>query len=230
MRPVRIFGGYCPRVRRWPMLKWFTRKRTIWLSGASVVVALLVWAFATIPAHDVHSPGATALTVKVYLSDQDLMMSDTPPAVASESLDEIRCSVFAHTRVGPASNSGRPCDPAAVRSTIFASAVQAANTLYLAWTGCVEWHGAGAYIRWQGFNFEYMPSSRTVIVHCYISKPHFWIPEQLFGLAAFRPPSLIAIPTSSIASGSLTIDEDDRIEHLLGDQSDEYRLTSAVVG
>lgn len=218
------------------MLKWFTPKRSIRVG--LVLLPWAVFAFVLAPGspHAIHSAGAVALDVKTYQVAHPTNSSAartttymTQEAIAGQSLDQVRCALWAQSPPRYGRTTGQTCDLSAVRSTIFPTVVQAPDTIYLAWIGCIDWSGHGPITPWEGFNLEYMPASRTVILHCYIGRPWFWIPERLFGEAGLPPPTLFAIGTASIGAGTLNFDEDDRVEHWLGDQSTVFRLTSAVV-
>lgn len=49
------------------------------------------------------------------------------------------------------------------------------------------------------------------------------------GVEAAPPAALLVVPTSGIPAGNLNVIEDDRVEHLLGDDSTESELGTATI-
>jgi hypothetical protein len=206
------------------MRKWFTRKRVIWLSITAVLAFLLVDGFGSRPAHEVHTPGATALNAVAVRTDIPYYYKTVP---ASQSISGLRCQVWSGLRAnGPEAN--RPCT-AELSITYLPSVTQDPNTLYLLWTGCIDWSGAGAIIKWQGYNLEYVPSERKLVLHCYVAEPWITMHETMFGSAAISVETLLIVPTGSMGSGTIQIAEDDRLEHLVGDQSTEATFATATI-
>jgi hypothetical protein len=204
------------------MKSFLWRPRSLWALVPLAVVMLGASLFIAPPPHPVHSSGATELQVTLFTSQPP-----NPPlyarVTASESLDVMECGLWRR-------GSSLPCDPADPSWRIFPTAAQKPHTLYLLWYGCLDWSGAGPIIPWQGFNFEYLPGSRTVVAHCYKAAPYLYLPDRLYGVAAIPPYQLYAMPDDSFGSGTVTIQEDDRLEHLVGDQSlSQFRLASASV-
>ena len=193
------------------------RKQLIGLGIALVIVLLLVVAFVAPSGHEVHSPGGTSVTAAAYPSTDQLAWEPSGP---SQSLGDMKCRDFAGGR--------SPCTREQIASA-FPQLAQSDHTLYYVWSGCIDWSGAGAVIPWEGHNIEYFESSRTLLVHCYIGTAYVYRPETFFGVAGEFAGTLLAIPTSGIGSGSLQIREDDRLEHLVGDQSTEYDLATATI-
>jgi hypothetical protein len=196
-----------------------TRKRAIWLSLAAIVAFLLVDGFVARPAHEVSTSGATPLKAAAVTTD---ITDYSYPAPVSQSISDLRCQLwvdrFANT----------PCPPD-VSSQYLASIAQTANTLYVIWVGCVDWSGSGDVINWQGYNLEFLPSERKLIIHCYVAEPWITFHERLFGSVAQIPATLLLVPTDSMGPGPIQIIEDDRQEHLVGDQSSESPLGSATI-
>jgi hypothetical protein len=207
------------------MRKWLTRKRVIWLSIAAVVAFLLVDGFGTKPAHEVHTPGAAAPKAVAVRTDIPYYYKTVP---ASQSISDLRCQVWVGLHPNPALYPNPPCSTD-LSSTYFASVTQAPNTLYLIWIGCIDWHGSGAIIKWQGYNLEYVPSERKLVLHCYVAEPWITIHPTMFGSAAISSETLLVIPTGSMGPGSIQIVEDDRLEHLVGDQSTESTYATASI-
>jgi hypothetical protein len=196
------------------------RKQLFGLGVALIAILLMIEAWVAPPAHPVHSFGGSDIKASAYTEpiqqDADFYWKAGP---AVESLSSIRCSHF----------TGKPtCGPADIAFQ-FPGLQQAAHTLYYVWTGCVAWTGAGPVIPWAGYNIEYFASSRTLVLHCYIGTGVLYFPDRLFGSVAQQSGTLLAIPTAAMGSGALRIDEDDRMEHLVGDSSNEYELTTATI-
>ena len=201
------------------MGKWFTPKRVIWLSLAVIVAFLLVDGFVARPAHDVNTPGATPLKAATVTTD---ITYYSYPLPASQSISDLRCRLWTERF------ADTPC-PIDVSSKYLPSVAQAANTLYVLWFGCIDWSGAGAIINWQGYNLEFLPSERKLFLHCYVAEPWIAFHERLYGVAAQIPAVLLLVPTSSMGPGPIQIIEDDRQEHLVGDQSAESPLGTATI-
>jgi hypothetical protein len=200
------------------MQHWLTRKRIVWLGIGSLVVFLLVVGFVAMPAHDVHTPGATPLAAPLVRGDSPIYRAINP----SESISDIRCQVWQGV------HGATPC-PTDIARTYFPSITQTPNTLYLPWRGCISWSGSGAIINWQGFNLEFVSSGRRLLIHCYVAEPWIAHHETLMGVAAVPSVSLLVVPTGSMGPGAIQIIEDDRLEHLVGDQSTEFPLAAATI-
>jgi hypothetical protein len=183
------------------------------------VAFLLADAFVAAPAHDVRTTGAIPLAAALVKSDTPILFQEVQP---SESISDIRCQLW-HKLHDPLS-----C-PGDAASTYFPSITQIPSTLYIPWTGCISWSGSGAIISWQGFNLEYVLSGRRLVIHCYVAEPWITHHETLFGVAALASVSLLVVPTGAMGPGTLHIIEDDRLEHLLGDQSTESLLATATI-
>src|SRR6266581_5523605 len=63
----------------------------------------------------------------------------------------------------------------------------------------------------------------------YRAKPWLYTPEYVYGLVALPRYLLAAVSTSEMTAGAITIIEDDHLEHLVGDQTDEYQLATATI-
>lgn len=202
------------------------RKQLVLLGIALLFVLFLVEAAVAPPAHAVHSIGGVAVNAAAYAPREDPTEASSDAVIAwdagppTESLGDVKCHRFALGQP--------PCTPADI-SSHFPNLHQADHTLYYVWTGCVDWSGAGRVIPWAGSNIEYFPSSRTLVLHCFVGTGLIYFPEQLFGAPARRLGVLLAIPTSGIGAGRLDIREDDRLEHLVGDTSNEYLLATATI-
>jgi len=187
------------------------RRRAVLGAGAALVIFLLADAFVEPPAHDVHSPGGTPVHVSFFDAAQTLFWKPGPP---SESLSDMRC-VYVQASSPPT------CNGATVAGQ-FPQVAQTPRTLYLLWPRCFSF-GTG-----RGLNVEYLHSTRSLVIHCYTARPLLYATGPPGANAALTW-SLLSVPTESIGPGSLTIEEDDRIEHLIGDQSDEYLIEMATI-
>ena len=194
-----------------------TRGRVIAVTVVLVAIFLFAEAFvAPASAHEVRSPSATAVQADHYTSTHAVFWQPGPP---SESLANMSCTwIYA---------VGGPCTGAYVTSD-FPGLHQTDHTLYYVWTGCIDWHGSGPKIDYRGFNIEYFAASRTLVIHCYA--PTGWINFPL-GIMGIGPVTwvLLAIPTSDFGAGRLLIQEDDRLEHFVGETSTQFDLTTATI-
>jgi hypothetical protein len=145
-----------------------------------------------------------------------------PLVQASQAISDVRCRLWAKNRTAIS------C-PDDIAPIYFPSVTQAPNTLYIVWTGCISWHGAGAIINWQGYNLEYFSTNRTLVIHCYVAEPWITRHETMWGVAAAPSAHLLVVPTGSISPGMVQIVEDDRLEHLLGEHSTVFPLTTATI-
>jgi hypothetical protein len=186
----------------------------------AVIIAgaqLLVFAqlFVVPQAHDVHSPNAIPIRVQTALSQTDAYIT-----TASESLADIRCQIwhagrFTGQQVTP--NTG-PCpDDATLALAYWPQFAQSPKTLYMAWRRC-----------WV-FNVEYIDVNRTLIIHCYTAGTVIPPRAMLPGVVAMSFLDLLVVPTDAISPGSLGIIEDDRVEHFIGDYSNEFLLATATI-
>jgi hypothetical protein len=200
-------------VKNWPALL----RMSLLVFIGLVMVSLLADGFVPGPAHDVHTPGATPIAATLVSSEIRNVQTIQP----SQSIADIRCQLWHALRTTPCTDD--------IASAYFASVAQTHNTLYLIWTGCVRWHGAGAIINWQGYNLEYLPPDRKLVIHCYVAAPWMDRYGTLSGVVAIPSASLLVVPTGPMSPGLLQIIEDDRLEHLVGDQSTEFQLAIATI-
>jgi hypothetical protein len=185
---------------------------------AAIPGLILVSAFFTPPPHDVHTPGGTPVQAQ-FVSDTSIVFS-TRPMHASQSLDAVRCELW---RIGPAPTSSCP-DSATLASRYFGGLKQTPKTLYVPWRGCI------AFGVLTGFNAEYLPGSRTLVLHCYTAEPLLSLPRRvMMGVAPQAPQSLLLVSSDSIPAGNLTIVVDYRVERLMGDESTEFPVAIATI-
>jgi hypothetical protein len=200
-----------PRVRKWVVV----------VSAAiAVIIAVaqllaLAQLFVSPQPHEVHTPNAIPIRVQTATSRIDAFIT-----FASESIADLRCEVWhsgGWTNSGYRPNTG-PCpDEATLALTYWPQLSQSPKTLYLAWTRCSV------------FNVEYIAFNRTLVIHCFTagdSVPTFFSPG---GVVAQRFLDLLLVPTDAMSPGSLSIIEDDRVEHFLGDSSTEVQLATATI-
>lgn len=195
-----------------------TRRRVIALSIAGSITLVVAGVLVPPQPHEVHTQGGEALTARSVDSTTTLYYNQT--IKPSQSLNEIRCGLW-HLR-NPTTS---PCpDSAELAGLYFTNLTQSQNTLYVPWQKC--WgipEGPG------GFDVEYQPNRQAVVIHCYVAKPWLWIEPRAMGVEAAPPAGLLLVPTGGIQNGSLSVVEDDRIEHLLGDDSSESQLGVATI-
>lgn len=185
-------------------------------AGAALLLFLGADAFISPTAHDVHSPGGIPAKVTFFESSQNAAWDWTRP---SQSLADMKCRV---------PNDRTMCD-ASVLATYFPNLTQTPQTLYLVWSHCSDSAGVGEVTLWDGYNFEYVPSTRELDIHCYRAKPWLYPHEYLYGVQGTGRWALVAVSTVGIGSGTITIVEDDHLEHLFGDQSSEYQIATATI-
>jgi hypothetical protein len=193
------------------------RRRIVWLAIGAAVVLVLAVAFVPPPAHDVHSLGAAAVRVAAFDSGATLQWVSGQP---SQSLADIKCLVRSL-------QIATSCDDTRL-SNYYPRLTQKPQTLYFVWPHC-SWIENGGAIESQGFNLEYFSSSRTLTIHCFAAKPWLFVNQSGSGAAPSPLFTLLAVPTVSIGAGSIAIREDDRLEHLIGDQSTEFQVATANI-
>lgn len=209
------------------MPRWLTRRvvaglsifGVVWLIVVSTMAGVAVAATYQPSPHEVHTPGSSALNAHVVASEKWVPLSaEIEP---SESLDMIRCQLW-KARPAPKSTCS---DGAALAAEYFPSVTQTPKTLYVPWAGCYYWtDGAG------GFNVEYQPSRRTLVIHCFSTAA--WITWGFHpgGVLAQRPQLILVVPTDSLQVGDISIVRDNRKEQFLRrDQSIEFELATTTI-
>ena len=202
---------------RQKLTQWAIRLTII---GVPVALVSLV-AFVAPPTHDVHSPNGVAVKVQVVDTDPNVFYI---PLAASQSLENVRCQLWHADTQNP--NRAGPCPAAAkLAETYCPQLTQSPATLYLGWPPCGSYSAHGVSI---GLNAEYVGANRTVIIHCYFARP--WLLNHgPSGVDAIEPMLLLLVPTNGIPPGTLSIVQDDRVEHLIGDDTYESPLGSATI-
>ena len=199
-----------PRIRKWVVVL----SAIIALIIAVAQLLVLAQLFVSPQPHEVHSPNAIPISVQTASSQTQAFTT-----TASESLADLRCQIwhagrFTGQQVTP--HTG-PCpDDAALALAYWPQFSQSPKTLYLAWSRC-----------WV-FNVEYIASNRTLVIHCFTAGTLI-PPVTLPGVVAQRFLDLLLVPTEAMSPGSLNIIEDDRVEHFIGDYSNEVVLATAVI-
>jgi hypothetical protein len=195
-----------------------TTRRIVTLTVVVVLAVLVTIPFYTPSAHQIHTPGATALSAQVVESRPPIYAYQT--IHASQSLDDLRCQLW-RSRQRP--QAACP-DSATLASSYFPALTQSPTTLYIPVMPCTS-RGGGS----DGFNVEFLPSSRTLVIHCYAAKPLISMEHGFPGVQAAPPLALLLVSTQSIPAGDIAVDVDVRVEHLLGDDSNEYRWITATI-
>jgi hypothetical protein len=211
-----------PSVRR----RWIARL-SVTIVVAAAVLFLLAEGCVAAPAHDVHSPGAISLNLQIAKTDLTRPAMYFGPIAPRESLDSIRCELWRSLH----SETPTCPDGAALATSFFPDLTQHTKTLYFVWQRCAGTSGVyGEYSVASGFNAEYRPSDRTLVIHCFSSASWISLGPMVHGTAAMPPPpSLAAVSTESFGPGTIRIIEDDRLEHLVGDQSTEFQVATATI-
>jgi hypothetical protein len=190
-------------------------KQTLkWIASLSTSAALaLVLAGACLaPAdHDVYSSGGVRVTVK--LADP----LDSPRFYGrirpSQSLLDVRCQVWQRTSIGSCP------DEATLARAYWPRLTQTAKTLYVGLPSSCD-----PYDYVADFNVEYLASGRTLIIHCHRAAPWIALPASGSGVAMTISTVLVQVSTDSIPVGKVRVVQDDRVEHLIGDQATESDL------
>lgn len=182
---------------------------TLLLLGALVV---LTW---TPAAHDIHTGGARPIT-NVRAADDRTTYADghlTP----TQSLGQLRCQAWRATRTGPCP------DATTLEQTFWPAVAQSPDTLYISLPPSCPGLAPG------GFNIEYFDSNRTLVIHCNVAAPWLNLTRQPPGVVALPPAVLVGVPTEAFGAGTLKVVEEDRVEHLLGDDITQTDLGTATI-
>jgi hypothetical protein len=194
-----------------------------WVVAFGVVGALLVIiavAFFPPPARDVHTPGSSPLDSRLVSSNPNAVYFNGHDTDPSEWLDTTRCGLW-HAR----HRLDLACpDSATLAAEYFPNLTQTPQTLYIPWLRC---HLDGALFA--GFNLEYQPIRRAIVIHCYTAQP--WIHGRHVETAARPQPELLmlVVSTKSLSQGEVYIVKDDRVEHYAGYDSTELSRGRAII-
>ena len=177
------------------------------LPGIVLLAGLAADALVAPAPHEVQTPGAIPVATSwIEATDQVEWVAGQP----AQSFAELRCRTAR-------SGATIPCP------TVTAGAGPA---LYFVQALCVG-PSSGSF-SYQGHNLEYFPSRRTLVIHCYIARAWLDIGGPM-GVAAVPRAALVVVSTSAMGPGQIKIVEDNRVEHLFGDQSDEFQVASATI-
>ncbi len=183
-----------------------SRRRAALLgAGAALVIFLLADAFVEPPAHDVHSPGGTPAKVTFFESNSTVAWVPSQP---SQSLADMQCRLI---------TGAAKCDASTL--TCYLLDLAALRRRVGRWRGH---YVAGLQHRLRSLDQEARNPR-------YRAKPWLYTPEYVYGLVALPRYLLAAVSTSEMTAGAITIIEDDHLEHLVGDQTDEYQLATATI-
>jgi hypothetical protein len=196
-------------------------QRIGWVAAIAIAVVLagsLFVATWTPSVHEVHTPGATAMTkVSVDAANAPAFLYGTP--TPTMSLADLRCQVSNN-------RSSEPCpDPTTLAQRFWPTVAQSPKTIYVGLpASCLPFGSAS------GLNVEYVGSSRLLLFHCVSARAWFVPPApRMMGVMAAPTIILVSVPADAIPAGSLTLVQDDRVEHLLGDDSTQVVLGRVTI-
>jgi hypothetical protein len=197
------------------------RRRDVFLSaGAAVLIFLIADAFGAPSVHDIHS--SDGIPIRIQIPDVESSFGGPARAIkASQSLSDVRCQVWLMNRPSPCP------DEATLASAYWPKLTQSPRTLYVGWSPCGEYWN-DPLPKYLGFNVEYVQSQRTVLIHCHLAKPWIHGPAAP-GVRTTGALVLVLIPTDFIRAGNLSIVQEDRIEHLFGDQVTDFAVATATI-
>lgn len=182
---------------------------TLLLLGGLVV---LTW---TPSAHDIHSGGARPITnLRVADGRTTYGYGHLTP---TQSLDQLRCQAWRAARTGPCP------DATTLEEAFWPGVAQSSNTLYIPLPPSCPGVLPGS------FNIEYFDSNRSLVIHCNVAAPWLNLTRPLPGVVALPPAVLVGVPTESFGAGNLKLVEEDRIEHLLGDDTTQTDLGTVTI-
>ena len=194
-------------------LKWIAS-----LSTSAVLALVLADACITPADHDVHSPNGISIKGEIADPLESVPSYYGPlrprgPIRPSQSIADIRCQVWRQ-------NASSQCpDDSRLAPSLWPHVEQRPNILYVGLLPSCPGY----------FNIEYLSNDRTVTIHCHVAWPWISIPTGARGVVAIRETSLIVVPTDAIAPGALRVVQDDRVEHLIGDQTTETDLGTVTI-
>jgi hypothetical protein len=196
-----------------------TRKQLLGLGIAVILALMVVDGLVAPPAHDVHSIGATAVAPTIFRAQPNTYFGFHLLVVEpTERLADLTCA---------ANQAGAQAEPCTAEelSRLFPTLRQTDHTLYYVWSGC-RYPGRGSGY---GYNFEYLATGRTLVLHCYMATGWLYVKPGPGDRAEGYQPQLLAIATASMGRGDLHFHEDDRLEHLAGDLSNEYDVGTVSI-
>jgi hypothetical protein len=195
---------------------WVRSKPAVWFGLVAGVLVILAIVFLPPSLHEVHMAGATPVKVTAFDSDETVSWRRSAP---SQSLAGVNCLLVVGHNI--------PCE-ADKLSNHFPKLTQDLQVLYVVWRHCA-WSENGNHVTSQGFNLDFLPATRTLVIHCYAATPWLLLPPKAHGIAPSPPVTLLVVNTASIGAGSINVREEDRLEYLLGDQSTEFQVATAMI-
>ena len=169
------------------------RALTVGIVALVLLVIFFVGFCAPPPSHAVHTPAG----VDVSATDYAPVPPDGPRIGATQlstSLAELGVATF------------------------FPQVRDATANLYLLWYDC----GIGSDPGWgpvaDGYNVEFIPGSRQLLIHCYDGRPYVMSRRSYYGIAPTPPVHLLVISTPSLGAGSITVAEESDLERWFGDE------------
>jgi hypothetical protein len=202
-----------------------TPKRIFGRALVAVLVLVVVGtaaAFVSPSPHEIHTLGAMTLNTQLVYSDHPVSFFQA--VQPSQSLNDVRCAMW---HEGRPQTSACP-DAETLAGLYFPKLTQSPKSLYVAWLYC-QFNSLGVYGLSDGFNVEFQPSRRAVVIHCFVARQWVWREPQTMGAMPQPRVSLLVVPTASIPAGPVSVIEDDRVEHFLNDQSTESHLGTATI-
>jgi hypothetical protein len=181
---------------------------------ALAAIASSVVVTSTPPVHALHTPGATS--VKAYFAAGGVPAEGVTPKPTT-SLTQLRCELW---RQSP------PCpDAAHLAQRMWPSLSQTPKTLYVPMRS-----GGVPSSNPSGWNVEYDPSGRTLMIHSYESQALLVLgrADETSGAALQPTIGLLVVNTAAMTPGNTRVVEDTHIEHLLGDVSTGSYLLGTV--
>jgi hypothetical protein len=207
------------------------RKGFVVLVGLAAGIVILVSLFTTPATHDVHTPGGTSIRVGIAApvtrnGPQAGLVSLTP----TQSLADVRCQMWHSDPFNRYKSDPCPSD-LTLAEDYWPQLAQSPQTLYVGWTVCgTFWYNPnGLQTEYSLFNVEYIGSSRTLTIHCYSARAWIRLPGGAHYARAVPTTALLVVPTNRISPGRLSVVQDDRIEHLLGDETTATQLGIATI-
>jgi hypothetical protein len=181
---------------------------------AAIVSSVVVtW---TPPVHLVHTAGATP--VRAYFAAGGVPADGVTPKPTT-SLAQLRCELW---RGSP------PClDSANLAQRMWPSLSQTPKTLYVPMLS-----GDVPSSNPSGWNVEYEPGGRTLMIHSYESQPLLVVQraDETPGAALQPTIGLLVVATDAMTPGNTTVVEDTRIERLLSDrETGNYVLGTVTI-
>lgn len=187
--------------------------------GTSAAFALVLADACIAPAdHDVHSPTGIAIKAAIANPIESVpsyygLLQPTGPLRPSQSIADVRCQVWRQR------TSGTCPDDSMLAPSMWPRVKQRPKTLYVGLLPSCPGY----------FNIEYFARDRRLTIHCHVAWPWISIPTGAHGVAAIRGTTLVEAATDAITPGEIRVVQDDRIEHLIGDQTTETELGTVTI-